>query len=178
MKNVLKVYLVPDGLPNRVKMCKEWHRRQVEAGVMLQGSYGLSGPSDNVRQEHRVRIRINTFAREHQIPPEEAGVLVLAGQFLFWDVDNVEGFVDYIIEQVYELKNIPAVVLVSGKTFGDAEIKTVEKDDFIFIRNRLWEGIVEDIVIVKNRFCELEFDYKNLESLLCVKGGMERFFRH
>ena len=32
----------------------------------------------------------------------------------------------------------------------------------------LYEGIREDVVIVKNRFFEPEFDYENLKSLLRV----------
>ena len=165
---VLKLYLVPDGLPERFKMLMEWHRKQKESGVMPSGSGRLYGPSDNVRQEYRTRIRISNFAKERQIPPEETGILILAGQFLFQDANDVEGFVDSIIEAVYELKNIPAVVLVSAKTFGDADAWTVEREDFIYIRNRLYEGIWEDVVIVKNRFFEPEFDYENLKSLLRV----------
>ena len=165
---VLKLYLVPDGLPERFKMLMEWHRKQKESGVMPSGSGRLYGPSDNVRQEYRTRIRISNFAKERQIPPEETGILILAGQFLFQDANDVEGFVDSIIEAVYELKNIPAVVLVSAKTFGDADAWTVEREDFIYIRNRLYEGIREDVVIVKNRFFEPEFDYENLKSLLRV----------
>ena len=170
IKNALKIYLVPDELPDCIEVCKEWHRRQVEAGVMPQGSYGLSGPSDNVKQEHRVRIRINRFAKEHQIPPEETGVLVLAGDFFFGGADDIEKFVDYITEEVYELKNIPAVVLVTRKMFVGVETKIAEKDDFVLIRNQPHKGIEEYIVIVKNRFCNKAFDYKNLESILRLKG--------
>ena len=102
---------------------------------MPSGSGGLCGPSDNVRQEYRTRIRISKFAKEHQIPPEATGVLILAGQFLFHDADNIERFVDSIIEEVYELKNIPAVVLISSKTFGDVDAWVVEREGFISIRN-------------------------------------------
>ena len=165
---VLKLYLVPDSLPERFKMFTEWHRKQEENGVMPRGSGGLCGPSDNVRQEYRIRIRINRFAKELQIPPEETGILILAGQFLFHDADDIEGFVDSIIEEVYELKNIPAVVLISDKMFGDADACIVEREDFIYIRNQLYEGMWEDVVIVKNRFFEPEFDYESLKSLLRV----------
>ena len=170
MKNVLKIYLVPDELSNRIEMCKEWHRRQVEAGVMPQGTYGLSGPSDNVRQEYRVRLRINKFAKEHQIPLEETGVLVLAGDFYFGNAGDIEEFVDYIAEEVYELNNIPAVVLVTRRMFVGVEAKIAEKDDFVLICNQPYKNIEEYIVIVKNRFCKKAFDYENLESVLRLKG--------
>ena len=151
-------------------MCKEWHRRQVGAGVMPQGTYGLSGPSDNVRQEYRVRLRINKFAKEHQIPLEETGVLVLAGDFYFGNAGDIEEFVDYIAEEVYELNNIPAVVLVTRRMFVGVEAKIAEKDDFVLIRNQPYKNIEEYIVIVKNRFCKKAFDYENLESILRLKG--------
>ena len=178
MENVLKVYLVPDELPDSTEMRKKWHHRQVETGVMPRGSYGFSGPSDNVRQEYRVKAKINTFAKRRQIPPGETGVLALAGNFFFGGAGDIERFVDYIAEEVYELENIPAVVLVSRRIFVGVEAKITEKDDFVVIRNLPYKDIEEYIVIVKNRFYKKEFDYKNLESLLRLKGGMERFFRH
>ena len=170
---VLNLYLVPDDLPGRVKMGMEWHHRQEEAGMVPRGSNGLSGPSDNVRQEYRVKAKIASFAKSRQIPINEAGVLVISGNFLFGGVDDVERFVDYIIEEIYETSNLYAVVLISRKMFGDAENEDVEKPDFIFIRNQICEGIGEDIVIVKNRFCASKFDYENLRALLYV-NGMDR----
>ena len=170
IKDVLKIYLVPDKLPKRVKMYKEWLDMQENAGVMPKGGGGLHGPPDNARQEHRVKTRINKVAREHQIPSEYTGVLVITGHFLFWDVSDVEKFVDSIIEDVYEQDNIAAVVLVSSKIFGEVDIQTVERRDFVFIRNQLYEWVGEDTVIVKNRFFKSEFDYENLKSLLLVNG--------
>ena len=170
LENILKIYLVPDKLSDHIEMCKKWHSKQVDEGVMPQGSYGLSGPSDNVRQEYRVRLRINRFAKERQIPPEETGVLVLAGDFFFGGTNEIERFVDYIAEEVYELKNIPAVVLVTRRMFVGVDTKIAEKDNFVLIRNLPYKNIEEYIVIVKNRFCKKEFDYKNLESMLRLKG--------
>ena len=166
---VLNVYLVPDGLPGRVEMYDEWQRNQEKIGTIPRGLSGLSGPSDNVRQEHRARIRIQQIARERQIPPEETGVIVITGPFRFWGIDDVEKFVDHMIEEVYALKNIPAVVLVSEKTFGDGEAKMIERKDFIFIINQIYEYIWEYVVIVKNRFCKLAFDYEKLKSLMLVE---------
>ena len=170
IKDVLKIYLVPDKLPKRVEMYKQWLDVQEKTGVVPNGSGGLHGPPDNARQEHRVKTRINQVARERQIPSEDTGVLVITGHFLFWNVNDVEKFVGSIIEDVYEQDNIAAVVLVSSKIFGDADIETIERKDFVFIRNRLCEGIGEDVVIVKNRFFKSEFDYENLKSLLLVNG--------
>ena len=170
---VLNLYLVPDDLPGRVKMGREWHHKQEEAGMMPRGSNGLSGPSDNVKQEYRVKAKIASFAKSRQIPINEAGVLVISGNFLFGGVNDVEKFIDYIIEEIYETSNLHAVVLISRKMFGDAENEDVEKPDFIFIRNQICEGIGEDIVIVKNRFCASKFDYENLRTLLYV-NGMDR----
>ena len=84
-------------------------------------------PSDNVRQEYRVRLRINGFAKERQIPPEETGVLVLAGDFFFGGANEIERFVDYIAEEVYELENIPVVVLVTRKMFVGVDTKIAKR---------------------------------------------------
>ena len=138
--------------------------------MMPRGSNGLSGPSDNVKQEYRVKAKIASFAKSRQIPINEAGVLVISGNFLFGGVNDVEKFIDYIIEEIYETSNLHAVVLISRKMFGDAENEDVEKPDFIFIHNQICEGIGEDIVIVKNRFCASKLDYENLRALLYVNG--------
>lgn len=130
-------------------------------------------PSDDVRQEYRVKSKISMFARSCQIPADEIGILVISGQFLFHGVDDVAGFVDYIIEEVYDMENIPAVVLISDKIFGDPEIEDLEeiaRQHFIFIRNQISKGMGEDIVIVKNRFCKFKFDYENLELLFTNFG--------
>ena len=166
---VLNVYLVPDGLPGRIEMYDEWQRNQEKMGTIPRGLSGLSGPSDNVMQENRARIRIQQIARERQIPPEETGVIVITGPFHFWGIDDVERFVDHMIEEVYALKNIPAVVLVSEKTFGDVDAKMIEREDFTFITNQVYEDIWEYVVIVKNRFCKLAFDHEKLKSLMLVE---------
>ena len=163
---VLNVYLVPNGLPGRIEMYNEWQSNQEKMGLIPRGISGLSGPSDNVRQEHRARIRIRQIARERQIPPAETGVIVITGPFRFWGIADVERFVDYMIEEVYALKNIPAVVLVSEKTFGDVEAQMIEREDFTFITNQVYEDIWEYVVIVKNRFCKLAFDHEKLKSIM------------
>ena len=163
---VLNVYLVPDGLPGRIEMYNKWQRNQENMGLLPLGISGLSGPSDNIRQEHRVRTSIRQIARERQIPPEETGVIVITGPFRFWGIADVERFVDYMIEDVYALKNIPAVVLVSEKTFGDVEAQMIEREDFTFITNQVYEDIWEHVVIVKNRFCKLAFDHEKLKSIM------------
>lgn len=169
LDKVLKVYLVPDGLPDGAKMRAEWRRKQEEEGAVPRGGGGMLGPPSNVREEYRAKIRINQFSKEGQIPPHRLGVLVLAGNFLFWDADMAECFVDHIIEEVYEIRNIQAVVLVSHKALGDTrETKIVDRKDFVYIRNRVYDYGSENIVIVKNRFCESGLDYGHLASLLAI----------
>ena len=170
LDKVLKLYLVPDGLPGCRMVREEWRRRQERAGALPRSSGLLSGPPHGVREEHRVRRRIGQFAGESQIPPEETGILFLTGPFLFQGADDVERFVDCMIEEVYKMGNIPAVVLVSSKILGGDEESTItETQDFTLIRNQVYDMIHEDIVIVKNRFCESRFDHENLKHLLAAK---------
>lgn len=169
LDSVLKMYLVPYGLPNSTGLRAEWLRRQDEAGVMLRGG-GMRGPPDNVSPEHRVRARINKFVHKGQIPPEHPGVLVITGHFLFGDVDRAGRFVNQIIESVYGMGNILAVALVVGNIVGDDEETTItDRQDFIFIRNKIYDGIQEEIVLIKNRFCGFRLDYRHLASLLVTK---------
>jgi len=166
--NVLKLYLISDESPERIKKYKRWYRKQEKLGIIRKGSHGLLGPPDNVRQDYRSKIRINQFAKEKQIPTNKTGMLVIVGGFFFWNLEHVKNFVDVIIEAVYEMSNVPAVVLMSTKVFSDGKHTIVEKDDFIFIENYLYGDIKEDIVIVKNRFCKYKFDYDALTELLTI----------
>ena len=169
LDRVLKMYLVPDELPNSTGLRAEWMRRQEDAGVMPRGG-GMRGPPDNVSLEHRVMTRINKFAQKCQIPPEHPGVLVITGHFFFGDADRAGRFVDQIIESVYEMGNVLAVALISGNIVRDDEETTItDRQDFVFVRNKIYDGIREDIVLIKNRFCEFRLDYGRLASLLAAE---------
>lgn len=169
LDKVLKVYLVPNELHNRTGLRAEWLRMQEDTGVMPRGG-GMRGPPDNVSPEYRVRARINKFVHKGQIPPEHPGVLVITGHFFFGDADRAGRFVDQIIESVYEMRNILAVVLVAGNIDGDDEETTItDRRDFVFIRNKIYDGIHEDVVLIKNRFCGFRLDYGRLASLLAAR---------
>lgn len=169
LDKVLKVYLVPNELHNRTGLRAEWLRMQEDAGVMLRGG-GMRGPPDNVSPEHRVRARINKFVHKGQIPPEHPGVLVITGHFLFGDADRAARFVDQIIESVYGMGNILAVALVAGNIVGDDEETTItDRQDFVFIRNKIYDGCQEEVVLIKNRFCGFRLDYGRLASLLAAR---------
>ena len=162
--NVLKLYLMSNETTERIEKYKKWYRKQEDLGILRKGNHGLLGPSDNVRQDYRVIIRIDKFAKKKQIPIDKMGILVLVGDFSFWSLD-VESFVNVIIEKVYDLNNIPAVVLISTKVFSDGESRVIEKENFIFIDNYIYGDIKEEIVIVKNKFCKFKFDYNVLKNL-------------
>lgn len=162
--NVLKLYLVSDESSERIEKYRRWHRKQEDLGIIPNGSGGLRGPPDNVKQDYRAIIRINKFAKKKQIPTDKIGILVLVGNFSFWSI-NVENFVDVIIEEVYGLSNIPAVILISTKAFSDGKSNVIEKEHFVLINNYLHGNIKEEILIIKNRFCKFKFDYDILKNI-------------
>ena len=162
---ILKLYLVPDDAPDRIKKYKRWCNKQEKLHVIPKGSHGLMGPIDSTRQDQRAKTKMKKFRKEGQIPVDKMGILILVGNFSFWSV-NVESFVNGIIKKnTYKLKNIPAVVLISTKIFSDTKPNVVEKEDFIHINNCLYGDIREEIVIVKNKFCEFKFDYNILKDI-------------
>ena len=96
-------------------------------------------------------------------------MLVITGHFRFGDADRAGRFVDQTIESVYEMGNIPAVVLVAGDIIGDdEEITITDRQDFVFIRNKIYDCI-QEVVLIKNRFCGFRLDYGRLASLLATK---------
>ena len=168
IKGILKMHLISHEQQGYIEIRKKWLLDKEEIGALPRGSRGLSGPPVRTRPASKIKRKINKFANEHQIPQSEIGVLVITGQFISWDINYIEKFVDSITEHVNKLENIPAVVLVSPKSYGQVEIETVEKENFVLIKNRLYEDIQEDIVIVKNKSFKREFDYENLKSMLLV----------
>ena len=169
LPKVLKVYLVPDGLPNRARMIDEWLREQERTRMVSRGGGWMYGPPYHTSPERRVRDRINKLARERQIPPDKIGILAVKGSFLFADANAAKRPVGYIAEALRRTRNVPAVVLVSDKIFGGSEESTItDRRGFTFIRNSLHEMISEDVVIIKNPFCESEFYYQSLKRLLAA----------
>ena len=164
--NDLKVYVVPQELPECVIMGRDWLRKKAASGEIPHGSRGLSGPPDPTRPESRIKARISKIAKEQQIPPDKIGVLAIAEQSCLEDIDDGEEIVDVVTEQVNKLENILAVVLISPKLFGEVETGVTEKSNFIMIKNHLYNEIQENIVIVKNESFKPKFDYRILKSLL------------
>lgn len=169
----LKVYLVPEGLPDRVRVINKWRGEQERVKATPRGwDGGVYGPPYRTREERRVRDRINKMAKERQIPPGETGVLVVKGPFLFADANAAKRPVAYITEALHRIRNVPAVVLVSDKILGGHGKSTVtDRHGFAFIHNRLHEMVYEDIVIIWNPYCEPGFDHDLLKRLLVIDGG-------
>ena len=162
----VKMYLVPRELPEWIEMCRDWLREKADNGEIPPNSRGLSGPPDSTQPEGRIKARINQIVKERQIPPDKNGVLAITEQSGLENINSVERIVDMIVERVNRLENIPAVVLISPKLFGEVETGVVKKENFVLIMNHLYDEIQENVVIVKNDFFKPEFDYGVLKSML------------
>lgn len=172
MSKVLRVYLAPDRLAGRAERIEEWFGEQERMGVMQRTAGWMAGPPHHMTQERRARDRINKVARESQIPPDRTGVVVVRGPFLFADAGGAERSVTYITNGLARLRNVPAVVLVSDKTFGGSEESAVsEMPGFTFMRSRLHDMVYEDTVIIRNPFCKIGFDHESLKSVLAPDGA-------
>ena len=165
IRNVLKFYLVHPDDPDRIRKDNEWCREQERLGI-YHACGGVFGPPEDSTDLFRVRSRIIGIKREKQIPKDEMGILFILGSFFIRDVD-VERFVDGIVEEVYELVNIPAVVFVGTKvtTLSQETPKIIEKKDYIDIGCCLAPYLTERVLIVKNRFCRFPFDYGILKAM-------------
>lgn len=167
----MKMYLVPDSLPDRAKVIKKWLDEQ-NGSVVVGGGGGMYGPPYRAREERRVGDRINKIAKERQIPPDRVGVLVVQGSFHFGNADTAKRPVAYIAKALCRIRNVPAVVLVSNKIFGGYEASAVtERQGFTFIRNRLHVIIHEEVIIIWNPHYESEFDHELLKRLLTTDCG-------
>ena len=63
-------------------------------------------------------------------------------------------------------------MLVSDKILGGhGKSAVADKQGFAFIHNRLHEMFHEDVVIIRNPYCEPGFDHDLLKRLLATDGG-------
>ena len=162
---ILKIYLVHPDDPDQVERCEKWRSEQTALGIFPRYD-GLYGPLDGISEHDRMRFRIRQPVHEEQLPQGEMGVLFIFVTGLF-DFTDVEGFVDGIIEEVYEYDHIPAVVIVSPKeiTFLPGRSQSVERENYIEIDYYPTPYLKEKVLILKNRFCRFHFDYDILKSM-------------
>ncbi len=168
IENVLKILLVPDGIVDRVKIIQSWCNDQDFFNHIPIGQKGgLIGPDDEVKPESRIKLRLENIRKRPQIPDEKLGAIVLSSKdFYIYDEQHASRIVNSIIESVYDLRTIPAVVLYeNGILFGDLEKKTRHFEDFIYVQNPSVTPLDEFIVIIKNRFCKVDFNYEILIQL-------------
>ena len=174
IRGVLKLYLVHPDDPDQIRKDNEWCCEQERLGL-VQNCGGLQGPPDGVLEHHRVRARISRLATERQIPDDVMGVLVIVGSFLL-DRGNVEKFVNGIIEEVYALRHVSAVVITTAKTMVLTPdlAEPVETEDYICIDHYPAKLVRETVLIIKNRFCRFPFDYNILMAMYTGTGNMIR----
>ncbi|MDE1765079.1 MAG: hypothetical protein KGI27_02270 [Thaumarchaeota archaeon] len=168
---ILKLLLIPDSIPDRPNIIKQYRDNPVFFDGSMSGqTSGLHGPDDGVRSEHRIRIRLQQIKNEQQIPQDRTGVIILSSKdFFFMDDQVVSGLVDSIIESVYELRNIAAVVLYNNVVvLGETQPRKAENDDYIVLERTLSDSSQEYMVIIKNKYCKFDFDYDLLVRLLSV----------
>ena len=170
IERVLKFYLVHPDDSDRIKKQETWHREQVKLGILPSDSQ-LLGPYKGTSNVSRVRTKIIQAQREKQIPTNEMGVLFILGIFEIHN-KNVESFVDEIIEEVYELINIPAIVLTTARiTILSQEVTSIsETENYININYCPASYAREQVLIIKNKFCRFSFDYRILVNLY-IKNG-------
>lgn len=166
---VLKLLLIPDSVSNRPDIIKQWRDDPIFFDESMKGQIsGFHGPDDGVRSEHRIRIRLQQIKSEQQIPLDKLGVIIISSKdFFFLEDQTVSRFVDFVIESVYELRNIAAVVLYNNAVIvGETQPRKTENDDYIFLEKTLPDSSQEYMVIIKNKYCTFDFDYDILVRLL------------
>lgn len=165
---VLKFFLMPEKIQDRVKIFQDWaNNQEFYNNTPLGFKGGLLGPDDKVNHAFRVRLKLDQMRKKPQIPQNKPGVIILSSRHFFFEEKSVSSFVNTVIESVYELSNIVAVVLYNNSLlFGDLTTKVTRNEDYIFMQNALSDSHEEYIVIVKNRFSKFDFDYQELVRLL------------
>ena len=168
---VLKLLLIPDSVPDRPNIIKQYRDDPVFSDESMNGQIsGLHGPDDRVNLQHRIRTRLRQIKNEQQIPQDRTGVIILSSKdFFFMDDQIVSRLVDSIMESIYELRNIAAVVLYNNVVvLGEIQPRKAENDDYIFLEKTLPDSSQEYMVIIKNKYCKFDFDYQLLVRLLSV----------
>jgi len=168
--NVVKLLLIPNSVTDRLPIIQKYKNDPTFYNESMFGQLsGLVGPDGGTRPEFRVKIRLDRIKKEKQIPENNIGIVILASNdFMFLDEEYVYPFINSVIESVYELENITAVIFYNNNvTIGNDTIpKKIENDEFIFLEKTLKDHSQEYIIIIKNKYCKFNFDYNILVKLL------------
>ena len=170
---VLKIYLVHNDDPNRTRKYDEWCNRQKEIGL-FQECDGLSHPDIDQTECYRIKRKVRETAQSHQIPEDKIGVLFIFSRFIVADQD-IEEFANDIIKTVHRHPNILAVVLIGAIILVQPQKQTsiTEEKNYIKIDHILAPGLREQVLILRNEFCNSLFDYNLLKDIF-VKSSPPR----
>ena len=173
-QGVLKIYLVHKDDPNRTRKYDEWCSKQKKMGRPHEMCGGLSHPNIDQTERCRIKNRIHKIMQNRQIPDDRVGVPFIFSRFIVADQD-IEEFANDIIKTVHRHPNILAVVLIGAIILVHPQEQTsiTEEKNYIKIDHILAPGLKEQVLILRNEFCNSLFDYNLLKDIF-VKNSPPR----
>ncbi len=113
----------------------------------------FSGPPFDVNEILRTKRRVEN--EQKQLPHNYPNIVVVRNNSLFLHVHDIRKAISELEEEVYRYPHLLAVV-IEGGYIGSGEDVTTMKDQHVFIKKTRDDLLVEQYLILLNRFCDVK----------------------
>jgi len=111
----------------------------------------FSGPPFNVNEILRTKRAIEK--EQKQLPRDYPNILIIWNSNLFFTTRDIRRTISEIEEEIYEYAHLLVGVIARGH-MGLTEKATIMKNQHIFVKKARSDLLVEEYIILLNRFCE------------------------
>ena len=113
----------------------------------------FSGPSFDVDEVLRTRKKLER--EQQQLPRDRANIVVIFNNRIFTHSQDVRGIITEIEEEVYRYPHVLATVITGGH-LGSGDDLVMMKDQHVYIQRTNVGLLVEQYLVLLNRFCEVK----------------------
>jgi len=142
IEDVIEIGIAPE---KDIQLLEKW---AAERGLKV-GEF--SGPPFNVDEILRTKRAIEKEQR--QLPREYPNVLIIRNNNLFFYIRDIRKLISELEEEVYEYQHL-LISIIAGKYLGKREDIISMKDQHVFIKKTTIDSLVEQYIILLNKFCE------------------------
>lgn len=151
-ENILQELVIEDVI--EIGMAPENDKRFLEKWAEEKGlNVGeFSGPPYDANEISRTKRKIEKEQR--QLPHDHPNILVVKNNHLFSNARNIRKVISELEEEIYNYSHLLFVVVAGGHMGMDENVITM-KDQHVFIKKSKIDFLVEQFIILFNRFCFL-----------------------
>ncbi len=153
IEDVLEIGIAPE---NDRQILEKW---AAERGFKV-GEF--SGPPFNVDEILRTKRAIEK--EQKQLPRDHPNVLIIRNNNLFFYIRDIRKLISEMEEGIYEYPHL-LLGVIAGKHLGKEEDTALMKDQHVFIKKTVSDLLVEQYIILLNRFCDYKISPETITKI-------------